>query len=121
MPRTQTNDPALAFRGFPTIFVASSHIVNGTVLYSGGQPGQISVVTNIDVVSVATTTSATILIGLNLNSCGIFGAQTGAGAYDTFSWRGFLPLALGDGLVALHADDGWHCVAAGFLVPDTSV
>lgn len=119
MPRTQTNDIAPVVNGFPITFFALSAISTGTALMTNTTANTIAVVTNIDAVEVSGTSSSSILIGTTINSCGIFGAQTGSGNYDTFSWRGVLALRNGQGLVVLHADAGWNVVAGGFWVPDT--
>jgi hypothetical protein len=48
---------------------------------------------------------------------GVFGAQTGAGQYDTFSYRGYLPLYSGDGIGILNFTGTWHFTAAGYRYP----
>jgi hypothetical protein len=79
------------------------------------------VVTTMDIVHVTMGSSDTAAIGMVHSGFApqvyIFGAGTGAGNFDTFSWRGELPLYSGDELIALNIANSWSWVGSGYLVP----
>jgi hypothetical protein len=118
MPRTATNDQAPPYYGFPTVLWSFVNITTGQTLGENGSQGSILVITNIDVVARSTTADASILIGGLTNTAGLFGAQTGSGNFDTFSWRGYLPLDFGSSISVIHADSGWDTIGCGFYIPN---
>lgn len=119
MPRQQTSDQAPTFYGFPVVLWSETNLIAGQVLAENGSQYQMIVVTSIDVVCRNAGTNSNILIGGLTNTAGLFGGATGAGLYDTFSWRGYLALPFGALLRVINTSGGgWDSIGAGFVIPN---
>jgi hypothetical protein len=92
MPRTQTNDPALRHGPYIMRFGLKSFITTGSTLAGAPAPKVNWVITSMDIVHRSAESGAVCSICVNSASWTIFGAMTGAGSYDTFSWRGELAM-----------------------------
>lgn len=118
MPRTQTSDPApeVYDRTFLR-FVATSFSSSPGPVYTNTRLGATAVVVSIDVVNITSDSGASILVWVQANTNGLFGGFTGAGQFDTFSWRGKVGLYYEDALGCLSAGGTWSIVASGYYVP----
>lgn len=117
MPRTQTSEQAPPVLGFPVVFWSLRGLTAGQQLFFNDSQFQMYVLTNIDVVSRDANNGDSILIGGLTNSAGLFGALTGAGLYDTFSWRGNLALPFGATLeVIAISGGGWDSIGGGYVI-----
>lgn len=121
MPRTDTSDN-LGSRHAGVFRLCNTVVVNtGQSLYQSNAPGVTVVVTTMDLVNIGSQGSVSSGVGLlTVNSgqvYGLFGAITGTGALDTFSWRGELALYQDDQLVSLATTGTWTVVASGYKIP----
>lgn len=117
MPRTQTNDsspgPALNI----VRLALKSSITASQLLFRNQETTEALIVTNMDIVHRSAESGATCAIGINGSTPAIFGALTGAGSYDTFSWRGYFGLAPNDYISCLVVTGTWDFNAHGYYVP----
>lgn len=125
MPRTQTNDqPGPPYRGIQRL-TALTLTSSGQIIWANGNAVTTIVVVTMDVVSDISGTSTDIAIGIapggGSSTFRVFGAATGAGQFDTFSWRGYLPLLYNDELVAINVSGSWDFTAAGYAIPTPGV
>lgn len=117
MPRTQTNDQNSSHARDIITFWNLNNISNGQELWSNTRADCNAIITCIDICcSVAST--ATCAIGLNQSGYPFFGAQTGAGQWDTFSWRGELMVPGTGGIYVVQASaSAWSCMGSGYYAP----
>lgn len=121
MPRTQTNDAAPApYRGLQRLTAANINSPGG-IIWQNTHVNVTIVVVTMDVVSVSGGTGANVAVGIapggGSTQIRVFGASTGSGNYDTFSWRGYLPLLYNDQLVCVNVGGTWDFTAAGYAIP----
>lgn len=121
MPRTDTSDPSnFPVGGLYRLTAVRLTGPQGSV-FANGLTGINIIVVAMDCVSEVSGTSTAIEMGVfngqNSQTYGVFGAETGAGQFDTFSWRGFLALQPLDSLSCLAATGTWSFVATGYNIP----
>jgi hypothetical protein len=109
---------------FPQRLFAFVGLTDITGLFLQTQSGSLVVVTNIDVNNRSGAEGSFFDIYLPLGASGaiIHQAERGAGAHDSFPWRGQFVLGFEESLT-FESDGGseWDVTGSGFFVPDVSI
>lgn len=125
MPRTDTSDqPGPPYRGLQRL-TAQTLTTPGGIIWANGNFNTTIVVITMDVVAVSGGSGANVAVGIapggGSSQFRVFGGEAGAGNYDTFSWRGYLPLLYNDELVCVNVGGSWDFTAAGYAIPSPAV
>jgi hypothetical protein len=76
------------------------------------------VVTTMDMCNFGGSEGSVCAVCFGTSNNPIFGGLTGAGQYDTFSWRGELCLAQSSTLVCGVVTGSWAITASGYYAPE---
>jgi hypothetical protein len=117
MPRTQTNDLSIGVSPNAHRFWSTSLAVGTTTLYTVSRANVNAVITSMDICNTSGGGSDQCAIQCPTSGAYIFGGQTGAGIFDTFSWRGLLVLYPGEAIRAVGATGVWYSVGSGYYQP----
>lgn len=117
MPRTDTSDPITLTEFPPWRAGPFLDIVTGQALFHNQRSNTAMIITTMDLGSLQSGTSTACAIGAVYASIVTFGGQTGAGQFDTFSWRGFLPLYYNEYVYCFAASGNWSFTASGYWLP----